>query len=59
MEDLLQELEKQAGLDREQAKKALETITLYIKGKLPEMMHPMIDNFLSGPPPTTELDILD
>lgn len=47
MEDLIKQLQERAGLSEEQAVKSLETIMDYIKAKVPPMMHPMIDQFLS------------
>ena len=48
MQDLIDQLKEQAGLTNEQAQKSVETITAYIKAKLPPMMHPMIDSFLGA-----------
>ncbi len=47
MEDLIKQLQEKAGLTEEQSAKALEVIMEYIKGKVPPMMHPMIEQFLS------------
>ncbi len=47
MDNLLEQLKLKAGLTEEQAVKALQTITEFIKGKVPPMMHGMIDNFLT------------
>ena len=54
MQEILDQLKAQAGLTEEQALKSLETISNYIKSKLPSMMHPMIDNFLSASSNTNE-----
>ena len=43
---LLDQLKQQAGLTEEQAIKAVQTMATFIKGKVPPMMHGMIDNFL-------------
>ena len=54
MQEIIDQLKAQAGLTDEQALKSLETMANYIKSKLPPMMHPMIDNFLSGGSNTSE-----
>ena len=58
MNELIDILKTDAGLTEEQAGKAIATISDYIKGKLPPMMHPMIDNFLSGQSASQEPDFL-
>jgi hypothetical protein len=45
--NLLEQLKAKAGLNEEQAMKAVQTIAEFIKGKVPPMMHGMIDNFLT------------
>lgn len=45
--NLLEQLKTKAGLNEEQALKAVQTIAEFIKGKVPPMMHGMIDNFLT------------
>ncbi|MBL7682417.1 MAG: hypothetical protein JNK00_03565 [Flavipsychrobacter sp.] len=45
--NLLEQLKAKAGLNEEQALKAVQTIAEFIKGKVPPMMHGMIDNFLT------------
>lgn len=52
--NLLEQLKAKAGLSEEQALKAVQTIADFIKGKVPPMMHGMIDNFL-----TEEESIMD
>lgn len=52
--NLLEQLKTKAGLSEEQALKAVQTIADFIKGKVPPMMHGMIDNFL-----TEEQSIMD
>lgn len=52
--NLLEQLKTKAGLSEEQALKAVQTIAEFIKGKVPPMMHGMIDNFL-----TEEESIMD
>ena len=46
MNDLLKELETNAGLTPEQAKAALETVKAYILKKVPPQFAPILDNFL-------------
>ena len=50
MDDLIQQLKEKAGLNDEQAVKALETIKDYIQSKLPPMMSGIVDNFLNTTP---------
>lgn len=45
--NLLDQLKTKAGLTEDQALKAVQTIAEFIKGKVPPMMHGMIDNFLT------------
>lgn len=52
--NLLEQLKAKAGLNEEQALKAVQTIADFIKSKVPPMMHGMIDNFL-----TEEESIMD
>ena len=58
MNELIEKLTVEAGLTEDQAHKAIAAISEYIKGKLPPMMHPMIDNFLSGEAKTEEPDFM-
>jgi len=44
---LLEQLKQKAGLTEEQAVKAVQTVAEFIKGKVPPMMHGMIDSFLA------------
>ena len=48
MQELVKQLMEKANLNEEQAHKALEVITDYIKGQVPPMMQPMIDNFINA-----------
>lgn len=48
MEELIQKLTTEVGLTEEQAIKTMEAVKEYIMGKVPPMMHPMIDNFLAS-----------
>ena len=57
MQDLVEQLKEKAGLNDEQALKAIETIKEYITSKLPPMMQGMVDNFM-GLPAEDKDDIL-
>ena len=46
MQDLIEQIKANAGINDEQALKTLQTIQDYIKAKLPPMMSGMVDNFL-------------
>ena len=48
MQELIDQLKDKAGLTEDQAVKSLQTITEYIKSKLPPMMSGMVDNFLGA-----------
>lgn len=48
MEDLIKKLTEEVGLSEEQAIKSLGVVTEFIKSKVPPMMHPMIENFLTA-----------
>lgn len=48
MEDLVKQLQEEAGLTEEQALKSLEVVKNFIQSKVPPMMHPMIENFMSA-----------
>jgi hypothetical protein len=48
MQDLIEQLKSKAGLNDEQAMKALQTIKEYIQSKLPPGMQGMVDNFLGS-----------
>jgi nucleoid DNA-binding protein len=47
MKELIAKLMAEAGLTESQAVKSIEAMSAHIKSKLPPMMHPMIDGFLS------------
>lgn len=47
MEELVKKLTEEVGLTDEQATKTIETFKEFIMGKVPPMMHPMIENFLA------------
>lgn len=46
MEELIQKITKEAGINEAQAEKAIEAVVNFIKDKLPPMMHGVVDNFL-------------
>lgn len=48
MEDLIKQLTVSAGINEEQAAKAIETVVNFIKEKLPPMMHGAVDNFIGS-----------
>ncbi|GAA4457354.1 MAG: hypothetical protein QM743_14085 [Chitinophagaceae bacterium] len=48
MEDLIKKITETAGVNEEQAAKAIEAVVQFIKEKLPPMMHGVVDNFLSS-----------
>lgn len=48
MEDLVKKITETAGVNEEQAVKAIEAVVSFIKEKLPPMMHGVVDNFLSS-----------
>lgn len=58
MQDLIKQLQDNAGLTEEQAHKSLQTIKEYIQSKLPPMMQGMVDNFMGTQPSDTD-DFLD
>jgi hypothetical protein len=48
MEDLIKKLTETAGINEEQAAKAIETVVNFIKEKLPPMMHGAVDSFIGS-----------
>jgi nucleoid DNA-binding protein len=48
MEDLIKKLTETAGINEDQAAKAIETVVNFIKEKLPPMMHGAVDNFIGS-----------
>ncbi len=48
MNHLIEELKAKAGLTEEQAVKSIQTLTEFIKSKVPPMMHGMIDSFMAS-----------
>lgn len=47
MNELIQELVQKAGITEEQARKAVAVMTEFVEGKIPPMMRPMVNKFLS------------
>lgn len=58
MEDLIKKLTESAGINEEQAAKAIETVVNFIKEKLPPMMHGVVDNFIGSSNEATDDGIL-
>lgn len=48
MQDLIKKLTENAGINEEQAAKAIETVVGFIKEKLPPMMHAAVDSFVGS-----------
>lgn len=48
MEDLIKKLTDEVGLTEAQALQTMEAVKEFIMGKVPPMMHPMIENFLAS-----------
>lgn len=44
MEELKQKLSEALNLDEDMAQKGVETVVEFLKGKLPESMHGILDN---------------
>ena len=59
MNELIQELVQKAGLTEEQARKAVAVMTEYVEGKIPPMMRPMVNKFLSKAKKDQEDDVMD
>lgn len=47
MNELIQELVHKAGITEEQARKAVAVMTEFVEGKIPPMMRPMVNKFLT------------
>ncbi|XZF13014.1 hypothetical protein ACTHGU_14605 [Chitinophagaceae bacterium MMS25-I14] len=58
MQELIQHLVAKAGVTEQQAEQSIHAMKEYIQGKLPPMMHGVIDNFL-GTAPAAAADHLD
>jgi len=50
MKELIEKL-KALGLSEEMATQAINTVAGFVKSKLPERVHPMIDDVLAGKSP--------
>lgn len=48
MDELKQKLSEALNLDDDMAQKGVETVTEFLKSKLPESMHGILDNFGGG-----------
>lgn len=48
MEELIAQLKEKAGLNDEQAMKAVEVMKEFIMGKVPPMFSGFVDSFLAG-----------
>lgn len=48
MQELINKLKETAGINDEQAKASIETISKYLKDKMPKSFHSQIDNMLEG-----------
>lgn len=46
MQELIKQLTERTGISEIQAEQAIDTITTFIKEKLPPMMHGVVDNFI-------------
>jgi hypothetical protein len=48
MQELISKVAAAAGISEEQAKKSIDTVSGYIKNKLPESFRSQIDNLVNG-----------
>ena len=48
MEDLIKKVTAAAGVTEEQAKKAIEAVSAYVKDRLPETFRSQIDTLVNG-----------
>jgi hypothetical protein len=48
MNELITKVAESSGISPDQAKKSVETVTAYIKERLPESFHSQIDNLING-----------
>lgn len=48
MQELINKLKAAAGVNDDQAKASIETISKYLKEKMPKSFHSQIDNMLEG-----------
>jgi hypothetical protein len=54
MQELIKKLTETVGISETQAIQSIETVTTFIKEKLPPMMHGMVDSFLGQQTNTDE-----
>lgn len=59
MNELIQELVTKAGLTEEQARKAVQVMTEFVEGKIPPMMRPMVNKFLTKAKQDQGNDVMD
>ncbi len=52
MEDLIKLVSEKTGLSKDKAKVAVETVTMYLKSKLPGSIASQVDTYLSSDKPT-------
>lgn len=48
MQELIEKLKEAAGITDEQAKNSIDTISKYLKDKMPKSFHSQIDNMMEG-----------
>ncbi len=48
MEELIKKVTTAAGITEEQAKKSIETVSSYVKDRLPDSFRDQIDNLVNG-----------
>ena len=48
MNELIEKVKASAGITDEQAKNSIETVSAYLKSKMPKSFHSQIDNLVNG-----------
>ncbi len=48
MQELINKIKENTGVTDEQAKKSIETVSEYLKTKMPKSFHSQIDNMITG-----------
>ena len=48
MQELIKKVTEAAGISEDQARKAIETVSTYVKDKMPETFRSQIDNLVNG-----------
>ncbi|MBC8173764.1 MAG: hypothetical protein H7X71_07655 [Chitinophagales bacterium] len=48
MQELINKVKEAAGINDEQAKKSIETVSAYLKDKMPDALKSQIDNLVAG-----------